>query len=408
MDWLDNKSQKKFRDKVLKFLDSSVPYYYKNPSPERIAEGHTGGWQYDFKVGSPEARQAASMWVNALAKNQWVAPHWPKEYGGGGLSPMEQFILRSEFAWHGVPPVAGPGVNMLGPTIVLHGTEEQKSELLPPILSGEITWAQGYSEPGAGSDLASLQTRASKDGDDYVINGQKIWTSSAHKADWIFVLVRTDNDAPKHRGISFVYMNINQEGIDIRPIISGGWEHATNETFYQDVRIPIKQRIGEENRGWYVAMTLLDHERSNITGMIEKKKFIKSLIDFLSVNNNKFIQYPDSHSIKNAITDRFIECEVGYNFSLRIISMQNTGLIPNQEASTTKLFNSELTQRLNNTGMKAFGLYANIWDANSKWAPMHSKFTQKHVHDISSTIAGGTSEIQRNIIATRGLGLPRG
>tara|TARA_Y100000996_G_scaffold298328_1_gene236296 strand:+ start:7865 stop:9088 length:1224 start_codon:yes stop_codon:yes gene_type:complete len=407
MDWLDNSQQAEFRNKVKDFLKSSVPSYYVNVTPDRIAEGHTGGWQYDLKVGSDDAKNAAQEWVTSLAKHDWVAPHWPKEYGGGGLTPMEQFILRSEFAWRGVPPVAGPGVNMLGPTIILHGTEKQKKELLPSILSGEITWAQGYSEPGAGSDLASLQTQAVKDGDNYVINGQKIWTSSAHKADWIFILVRTDNGAPKHRGISFVYTNINQPGIDVRPIISGGWEHATNETFYQDVSAPIENRIGEENRGWYVAMTLLDHERSNISGAIEKKKTIQSLIQFITKEHER-TRHLTLAAIRNEIVDRFIECEVGYNFSLRIISMQDADLVPNQEASTSKLFNSELTQRLNLTGMKPFGLYANLWDPYDARSPMHAQFTQKHVHHISATIAGGTSEIQRNIIATRGLGLPRG
>tara|TARA_Y100001970_G_scaffold273721_1_gene372328 strand:- start:5372 stop:6595 length:1224 start_codon:yes stop_codon:yes gene_type:complete len=407
MNWLDNSQQAEFRNKVKEFLNNSIPSYYTNVTPDRIAEGHTGGWQYDLKVGSDDARYAAREWVTSLAKHDWVAPHWPEEYGGGGLTPMEQFILRSEFAWYGVPPVAGPGVNMLGPTIILHGTEKQKKELLPSILSGEVTWAQGYSEPGAGSDLASLQTQAVKDGDNYVINGQKIWTSSAHKADWIFILVRTDNEAPKHRGISFIYTNINQTGIDVRPIISGGWEHATNETFYQEVSVPIENRIGEENRGWYVAMTLLDHERSNITGAIEKKKTIQSLIQYI-VNDSVFSKQLSRKAVRNEIVDRFIECEVGYNFSLRIISMQDAGLVPNQEASTSKLFNSELTQRLNQTGMKPFGLFANLWDPNDNRSPMNAQFTQKHVHQISATIAGGTSEIQRNIIATRGLGLPRG
>ncbi|PZC40415.1 MAG: hypothetical protein DK305_000781 [Chloroflexi bacterium] len=408
MNWLDTAEQKKFRIKVKDFLDNYIPNYYKNITPNRLAEGHTGGWQYDYKVGSNEAKEAALDWVTNLAKHKWVAPHWPIEYGGAGLSPMEQFILRSEFAWNNVPPVAGPGVNMLGPTIVLHGTEEQKKELLPDILSGEITWAQGYSEPGAGSDLASLTTRAIKDGDDYVVNGQKIWTSSAHKADWIFILVRTDNDAPKHRGISFIYTNIKQEGIEVRPIISGGWEHATNETFYQDVRVPIKQRIGDENRGWYVAMTLLDHERSNVSGMIEKKKTLDSLIKFLKIKNCRYVKSLSFSSYSRQVVDRYIECEVGFNFSLRIISMQDSGLIPNQEASTAKLYNSELTQKIDNTGMKVFGLYSNLWDPNDIRSPMHASFTQKYVHHISATIAGGTSEIQRNIIATRGLGLPRG
>jgi len=188
-------------------------------------------------------------------------------------SPMEQFVLNQELARAGAPGVGGSGVALLGPTLILHGTAAQRAKYLPPILAGEVTWAQGYSEPGAGSDLASLQTRAERDGDDFILNGQKIWTSGAHAADSIFALVRTDLQAPKHRGISFLLLeDIHAPGITVRPLIDMGGRHYFNEVFFDDVRVPARNLVGELNRGWYVGMTLLDFERSNIGGAVGARR----------------------------------------------------------------------------------------------------------------------------------------
>ena len=418
MNWTDTKEQEEFRIAVQKFIKERLPDYYvkksKDPAGTDLQPDENGiqyheDWQHDLALGSDEAKKGAKEWAEALAENGWSAPHWPKEYGGGGLSSMEQFIFKQELALHGAPLVGGSGVAMLGPTLIHHGTEEQKKEFLPKTLNGDILWAQGYSEPGAGSDLASLQTRAVKDGDNYVVNGQKIWTSQGHKATWFFMLVRTDPEAPKHRGITFVLADTRENGVEVRPLISGGWQHATNESFYTDVKIPISQRVGEENRGWYVGMTLLDYERSNIAGAVELKKEIEGLIKFLGTDEGKQKStVADRESVKGKIVDRYIEAEVLNNFALRIISLQAADQIPNYEASTSKIFYTTLLQQLQQTGMKAFGLYAQIWDSLSTWAPMNARFTQNSVHSISRTIAGGTNEIQRNIIATRGLGLPRG
>ena len=418
MNWTDTKEQEEFRIAVQKFIKERLPDYYvkksKDPAGTDLQPDENGiqyheDWQHDMALGSDEAKKGAKEWAEALAENGWSAPHWPKEYGGGGLSSMEQFIFKQELALHGAPLVGGSGVAMLGPTLIHHGTEEQKREFLPKTLNGDILWAQGYSEPGAGSDLASLQTRAVKDGDNYVVNGQKIWTSQGHKATWFFMLVRTDPEAPKHRGITFVLADTRENGVEVRPLISGGWQHATNESFYTDVKIPISQRVGEENRGWYVGMTLLDYERSNITGAVELKKEIEGLIKFLGTDEGKQKStVADRESVKGKIVDRYIEAEVLNNFALRIISLQAADQIPNYEASTSKIFYTTLLQQLQQTGIKAFGLYAQIWDSLSAWAPMNARFTQNSVHSISRTIAGGTNEIQRNIIATRGLGLPRG
>jgi alkylation response protein AidB-like acyl-CoA dehydrogenase len=302
------------------------------------------------------------------------------------------------------PEVGGAHLMQIGPTLLVHGTEEQKQKLLPPTLKGEILWAQGFSEPGAGSDLASLQCRAVREGDEYVINGQKLWTSAGHMANWIFILTRTDPDAPKHRGITFMMTDMRTPGISVRPIISMGWHHATNETFYEDVHVPVSQVVGEVNRGWYVAMTLLDFERSGIAGAMQQQRALMDLIaDVQSGTTPNRIDL-----IRREVADRYVEVEVNSNLSLRIASMQARGQIPNYEASMGKAFSSELQQRVARTGTKVYGLYGNLWDASEPYAPLHATHTQTYVSSVVITIAGGSSEIQRNIIATRGLGLPRG
>jgi alkylation response protein AidB-like acyl-CoA dehydrogenase len=414
MDWSDNPQQAEFRQEVRDFIRNRLPQRYRaaleaeDDGGEGEADGLVAGWQADRKSEEPERRNTAIEWANALAERGWIAPHWPKEYGGAGLGVMEQFIYNQEMAESGAPSVGGMGVSLIGPTVIVHGDEEQKQEHLSKILSGEVAWAQGYSEPGAGSDLASLQTRAVRDGDDYVINGQKIWTSGAQYADWLFALVRTDPEAPKHRGISFVVMDIKTPGITVRALTDMGWAQPFNETFFEDVRIPVKNRIGEENRGWYVGMTLLDFERSGISGAISYARQLRKLVEFVNTENGRQMARPDLDTVRLEIADRHIETEVLFNFAFRIVSMQNKGMVPNYEASVNKLFGSELHQRLARTGTKAFGLYGNVWDAKSKQAPMRAQFTHDYIRSVPHTIFSGTSEIQRNVIATRGLGLPRG
>jgi len=405
MDWNDSPEQSAFRSDVQDFLVSNLPDRY-----QRDGDGFPSdaSWVEDRKSEDGNASGAAKSWANALGERGWVAPQWPKEYGGAGLTTIEQFIFNMEMTDAGAPSIGGSGVAMLGPTLIVHGTEDQKKEHLPRILNGEVIWAQGYSEPGSGSDLASLQTRAVRDGDEYTLNGQKIWTSGAHHADWFFALARTDPDAPKHRGISFLLMDGKTAGLSVRPLIDMGWGHVFNETFFEDVKVPVENRVGEENRGWYVGATLLDFERSNITGAVIARRSIGRLIEYSQGEGSSRSRLNEFPNIKQEVADRFIESEVMFNFSFRIVSMQGRGLIPNYEASTSKLFNSELSQRLANTGVKAFGLYSNLWDESDDRSVLRASFTKSYVSSVSATIAAGTSEIQRNIIATRGLGLPRG
>ena len=408
MDWADSDAQSAFRDDVRSFIDARLPAFYKARAQEADPSGEND-WQADIAIGDDDARGAALEWADALAEHGWAAPHWPTEYGGAGLTSMEQFIFNSEMAYTGAPPVGGGGLRLLGPTILVHGTEEQKQKFLAPTLSGEMLWAQGFSEPGAGSDLASLQTRAVRDGDEYVINGQKMWTSSGHKSNWIFGMFRTDPDAPKHRGISFFVMDRTTPGISVRPIVSMGFRHATNETFYEDVRVPADQMIGEENRGWYVGMTLLDYERSGIGGAIGNQQFLDRIIAHAhSPEGEAQREHGGLERTRTELADSYIASEVMFNLSLRVASMQSAGMLPNYEASMGKMFYTELRQRVARAGMKAFGLYSNIWDGADPRAAVDAEPTQVYVHAVVLTIAGGSSEIQRNIIATRGLGLPRG
>jgi alkylation response protein AidB-like acyl-CoA dehydrogenase len=404
MDWNDSPDQAAFRADAAKFIAERLPEHYRNAKDE----GGEGlfGWYADRISDDPETKKAADDWAAALAERGWVAPHWPKEYGGGGLTTMEQFVLSAEMARANAPMVGGSGVMLLGPTLIIHGNEELKSRVLPKILKGETAYAQGYSEPGAGSDLGSLQTRAVRDGDEYVVNGQKIWTSGAHLSDALFMLVRTDPDAPKHRGISFLVLeDIHTPGLSVRPLIGADWGHTVNETFFEDVRVPAANLVGEENRGWYVGMTLLDFERSGIGGAIGQQMEIRELIDAAKTDERSTLGR--NRALRQRIADRWTEIEVSYNFSLRIASMQSAGLVPNYEASMGKMFGSEVGQEVYRTGVRTFGLYSNLWPGESL-APLGGSHIHGYVRSIPSTIAGGSSEIQRNIIATRGLGLPRG
>jgi alkylation response protein AidB-like acyl-CoA dehydrogenase len=345
-------------------------------------------------------------WRRKLQERGWIAPAWPKEYGGAGLSVKQQFILNEEFAEARAPAVGGMGITMVGPTLMAHGTEEQKREYLPRIISGELNFCQGFSEPGAGSDLASLQTRAVLDGDDFIVNGQKIWTSGAQFANWMFMLVRTDPDAPKHRGITYLLLPMSTPGITVQPLVTMAGTAAFNQVFFDNVRVPRKNVVGEVNRGWYVGATTLDFERSGIGNSVGQRHAVEELVRFAREGGEKSMLRRNP-ALRVELADRLIEAHVAKMLSYRVVSMQDRGLIPNYEASIAKLYNTELTQRVARTGMKVVGLYGNVFDGSSKWAALRARYAQSYLGSVAVTIYGGTSEIQRNIVATRGLGLPR-
>ena len=241
MDFGDTPEEAAWRKEVRDFLEKEYPEELKRGGGARDGEGIFRG---------PNESPAMKQWRKALAARGWVAPAWPKEYGGAGLDVKRQFIMNEEFAEFGAVNVGGLGVMMFGPTLIVHGTEEQKREHLPGILDGSVQWCQGWSEPNAGSDVASVQTRAVRDGDDYVINGQKIWTTGAQYADMMYMLARTDPDAPKHRGISYFMLDMKAPGVTVRPLVTMAGSATFNEVFFENVRVPARNRLGEENRGW--------------------------------------------------------------------------------------------------------------------------------------------------------------
>jgi alkylation response protein AidB-like acyl-CoA dehydrogenase len=389
MEFRDRPEDAKFRSEVREFLAAELPEGVRQPDEAILGVG-TGEDTRDVQ------------WQKTLAKRGWVAPAWPREYGGAGMTTMQQFIFNEELARARAPRPNFLAVGLIGPTIIVHGSEEQKKEHLSGILSGDVYWCQGFSEPGSGSDLASLQTRAVRDGDDFVINGQKIWTSGAHRADRMMLLARTDQDAPKHKGISCFLIDMHAPGVSVRPLMNMSETHSFNEVFFDNVRVPAKDMLGEMNRGWYVATTTLDFERSGIINIVSLQELLREIVEA----TRPFWGNGGHAPLRHELADRAIETNVALMLSYRVASMQSQGLIPNYEASVTKLFASELGQRIARTASYAGGLYGQL-GPGSPHAPMHGRIERMYRTQVGSTLAGGTSEIQRNIIAQRGLGLPR-
>jgi alkylation response protein AidB-like acyl-CoA dehydrogenase len=388
MDFAFPPELEKFREEVRAFVRTEVP-----------ADWEGGG----FEEEDPKEAQGIRR---KLAQRGWLTMAWPKQYGGMEAPHYQQMVFNEEMAYHRVP-AQDNSVTMLGPILMMEGTEEQKQEFLPRIARAEMRWGQGYSEPGSGSDLASLQTRAVADGDDFVINGTKIWTSGAHHADWLFMLARTDQEAPKHRGISFLLVDIKTPGLTIRPIINMAGIHGFNQLFFDNVRTPKKYLVGELNRGWYVGARLLDFERSGVGRSASGKRILEEMVQFAKEttwNGHSLAKKPE---VRNRLSDMAVEVEVSRMVSYRIGYLQSKGEVFNKEASVGKVFGSEMQQRLYHTGMSMMGLYGTL-SKGSKWAPLQGRIQRGFLTSFSSTIAAGTSEIQRNVIANRGLGLPRG
>ena len=380
-----------FRNEVVDFIKAELP-----PEEERLQRGYEGGFQtdkeeYDYTMG----------FQKKLADKEWLAMAWPREYGGGGASHMRQLVYNEEMAYHSAP-VGNMGVAWVGPSLMLYGTDEQKQKFIPRITGADDWWCTLYSEPGAGSDLASLQTRATRDGDDYIINGQKIWTSGGHLADWGWLAARTDPDAPKHKGITMFMLDMKSPGITVQPLINMADRHGFNEVFFEDVRVPASQVVGEVNRGWYHMAVALDFERSGIGAYAGGRRNVERLTKVAKENPKLMAIRP---TVKNELADRSIEVAVGTILAYRVATMQAAGMVPNHEASASKLFGSEMGQRISLTGMHLLGMLGQL--RNGTQGQVIDQATG-YLGSVSGTIAAGTSEIQRGIIATRGLGLPRG
>ena len=342
-----------------------------------------------------------------MAEKGWLTMHWPEEYGGQNASPVKSAIYNEEIAYMRAPGRDIFGVRMLGPTLMIHGSEEQKKTHLPSVAKGEIQWCQGYSEPESGSDLASLSTRAVRDGDELVINGAKVWTTMAHRADWIMLLTRTDPDAPKHRGISFVLVDMKSPGVSVRPIINMAGGHEFNQVTFDDVRVPRANVVGDEARGWYVAVTLLDIERSGIDYSASARRLLDDTKEFATETKRNGLPLIEIPWVRTLMADRYIDCEVARLMAYNVAYMQSQDLIPTKEASMSKVFGSEVVQRVTEASLDILGMYGTL-GREDKWAPLNGRVQENWMNAFAGTIAAGTSEIQRNIIAGRGLGLPRG
>ena len=340
-----------------------------------------------------------------LAQKGWLTMNWPEEYGGQGASPIKSTIFTEEMAYNRVPGRDIFGVRMLAPTLMIYGTEEQRKIFLLPIARGEVQWCQGYSEPGSGSDLASLQTRAVSDGDDYVVNGSKIWTTMAHHADWMMLMARTDPDAPKHRGISFILVDMKSPRVSVQPIYNMAGQHDFNQIFFDNVRVPKENLVGEENRGWYVGVTLLDFERSGIEYSAQSRRLLDDVTEYL--RNSPDGSQSRRQRVRDMLVERYIEVEAARLLAYGVAWMQGQEEVPNKEASMSKVFGSETLQRVTSTCMEVLGLYGQLRPGD-KWAPLNGRVPENWMLSFAHTIAAGTSEVQRNIIASRGLGLPRG
>jgi alkylation response protein AidB-like acyl-CoA dehydrogenase len=396
MQYRFTREQEAFREEIKAFLRETLPADDEDAEQGEEIAGTDAQWEF------------ARAFQKKLAAKKWLVPHWPKEYGGSDMGIMDQIIMREEMSYARAPIPDIFGTNMLGPVLMLYGTEEQKKQHLPGIASAEVMWCQGYSEPGSGSDLASLQTKAVRDGDDFVINGQKIWTSNAHRADWMFMLVRTDPEAPKHKGISFLLTPTKVPGFSHRPLINLAGQHGFNEVFFEDLRVPVQNLVGEENRGWYVGAALLDFERSGIGQAAASRRNLDDLVDYVRMTQKNGGLNGKSETARNKLAELVIESEVGRYLAYRVGSIQARGELPNYESSVSKGYLSELGQRVAGAGVNIMGLAGAVRPESPRWAKLRGSFTMAYMVTLGATIAGGTSEIQRGIIAHRGLGLPRG
>ena len=355
-----------------------------------------------------DTREFAHNMAKKLSAKGWLTMHWPIEYGGQSRSYIEQAIYSDEVAYHGSPgtDVGGGAVAWIGPTIIRFGTEEQKKEHLPPITRAEKYWTTLYSEPETGSDLAGLITSATEDGDEYVINGSKIWNSGAHIADWGWIAVRTNPDAPKHRGISLMMVDMTTPGITVRPVIKMTGEHEFNQVYFDNVRVPKKNLIGEQDRGWYTMAVALDFERAGVHYSSNGRRNLERLVEYARETNYNGKPLSQNKVVRNKLVNLAVEIQASRWIAYRVAWMQGQGQVPNYEASMSKVFGSELQQKVANTGIEILGQYGHLWK-NSKWVKLQGSLSRAYLNQFGANIAGGTGEIQRNIIATRGLGLPR-
>ena len=384
-----------FRAEAREFIDTHCPQSMRN----KVVHFEEAFEMYD--------NDDARLWLKHMASRGWTAPTWPKEYGGGGLSFEENRVLQEEMAaLKALPPSVGMGLAMIGPTLLEFGTEEQKQRHLPKIVSGEVRWCQGYSEPGAGSDLAGLQTKAVLEGDHFVLNGQKIWTTGANHAHWMFALVRTDSDAPKHDGISFVLLEMDQPGVTVKPIqlISGSSPFC--ETFFDNATARRDDLVGELNKGWTVGKRLLQYERSASSVRTKKKgkpvnPYAKIAKEYYGEDNGRVADTAVREKItKQTMLEKSLQLTIQ-----RVADESKSGKAPGATTSIFKLVGSTVAKEGSSLKSELRGFSGIGWEGDG-FSEDEAEATRSWLRDRAVTIYGGTNEVQMNIISKRVLGLP--
>ena len=395
MDLAFTEENEKFRQEIRDFLDENWP------EEKRTGEVTEFG------------RDEYIAWHKKLADKGWVAPSWPKEYGGPGWTPTQKYIFAEEMAKAETFNVLPFNIGMVGPVIYTFGNEEQKKRFLPPTLNCDIWWCQGYSEPGSGSDLASLRTKAVREGDHYIVNGSKTWTTLAQHADWIFCLVKTDTEAKAQEGISFLLIDMKTPGITVRPIITMGGDHEVNEVFLEDVKVPVENLIGRENKGWTYAKFLLMHERSGIAGTHVCKKALSRLREVAS-DKSFFGEAPvlmDDAEFRRKVSDIEMDLMALEYTELRALAGEEAGKGPGAESSILKIRGTEIQQRISHLAVEVAGYYAmpfqrELTGNETPSGPEHTVHAAAgYFNKRKTSIYGGSNEIQRNIIAKAILGL---
>ena len=387
-----NETDAAFRDEVREFLDQALT------EDLRAAGRRCSGIFCDYPEGI--------RWHRLLARRGWSVPHWPVEHGGTGWTPLQHYLFASELAAADAPPLAPMGTHMVGPVLIAFGTAQQQQRWLPGIRSGDDYWAQGYSEPQAGSDLASLQCKAQRDGDDYVINGTKIWTTHAQFADHMFCLVRTASGGKPQAGISFLCFDLRRPGITVRPIISISGDHELNQVFFDDVRVPVSGLIGEENRGWTIAKYLLQHERGNAGAPLLRAR-LRRLHESLA---QAFARRPADCAERAALALSLAdaECRIDALQALEMLALQaqTRGEPAGIRPSMGKLLATETRQYMTETGVDIAAHYAGarvpleLCEADALAVPETSAFAMSaYLNDRAASIYAGTNEVQRNLIA---------
>lgn len=392
MDFEFTVEQEKFRQEVRAFLDRGLPrgwVDYIGPTIDDTVVNREDGWQV-FKDIAVK-----------LGERGWLSLFWPEEYGGQACSHVDYLIFLEEIARRGSPGYNAIGVKMLAPTLIEHGTEEQKERHLKPIAGGEEFWCEGFSEPGAGSDLVSLQTKAIKDGNHFIINGQKTWSTFADYSDWCCLLARSDPYSKRSRGLSFLLVDLSSPGVTVSSIKNILGESDFSEIFFESVRVPKENLVGGENEGWQVAQTLLSYERAAIAPVAVVKSMIDRLVNYIKAT-------PERHrsNSRHTLAQLAIEAEIGRLICYRVAWLQDKGMATVQDAAISRLYSSELLKRAASVATQLLGLYGQL-DERGNLAPLHGWFAHLYLASIGATIITGTSEIQKNLIALGELGLPR-